>query len=157
MADRCPVQAPGYCTACDRKVRWAEVQTCPRRYEGGKRMSAPCTCTGPGYCTRYAREMNQADWDICRGAVDWLKADHVKRWMKESGATCVYDAGPLLDEQGVPVKKRGCGCNGQPPVISLKACTNPQMVAARTPGQDGCEHRCAFFTAKPPVNAETPT
>lgn len=92
--------------------------------------------------------MNQADWDICSGGVDWLKADQVKRWMSETKTTCTYDAGPLLDGQGIPVKKRGCGCGGRPAVVQLKSCAHPQMIASKTPGEEGCESRCGLFMAK---------
>lgn len=110
-------------------------------------MSTPCVCPGPGFCTKYARQMDQADWDICSGAVGWLKERHVARWVKETGPTCAFDAGPLLDEHGIPRKKRTCGCGGLPPVIAFKDCTHPQMIAAKTPGEDACELRCAFFMA----------
>lgn len=108
----------------------------------------PCQCDGPGFCHVYKREMTQADWDICHGAVDWLKARFAQDWIKQAGATCAYDAGPLLDATGTPVVKRTCGCNGQPPVLALKNCTNPQMIASRTPGEDGCIYRCSYFVAR---------
>lgn len=141
----CPMKAPGDCPQCKRRVRWADIQSCPNR--GNPSMSTPCICPGPGYCTKYARQMAQDDWDICSGAVGWLKERHVAQWVKSTGPSCAYDGGPLLDEYGVPRKKRGCGCNGVPPVIALKNCSHPQMIAAKTPGQDGCELRCAFFMA----------
>lgn len=144
----CTCTAPGFCPARNMRVRWADIQSCPNRTRKESVMATPCVCSGPGFCPKYGREMNQADWDICWGGVEWLKADHVGRWMKETGTTCEYDQGPLLDEHGIPIKKRGCGCNGRPPVVQLKSCTHPQMVAAKTPGEEGCEHRCSFFTAK---------
>lgn len=98
--------------------------------------------------------MTQADWDICSGAVAWLRRRSVDQWIKDTGPACEFDAGPLMDAQGVPVKRRGCGCDGRPPVIALKDCTHPQMVASRTPGQEGCESRCVFFKAK--VNESSP-
>lgn len=143
----CPMTSPGNCPACNRRVRYAEIQTCP--YRGKPPMPTPCICPGPGYCTKYARQMLQDDWDICSGAVGWLKQRHVAQWVKSTGPSCVFDGGPLLDEYGLPRKKRGCGCGGRPAVISLKNCTHPQMITAKTPGEDGCESRCNFFMAIP--------
>lgn len=148
----CPMTSPGFCTECNRRVRWAELQVCERKHKV-MTPTTPCICPGPGFCTKFNRQMHQDDWDICSGGVAWLKSDYVKRWIKESGTSCAFDGGPLLDEYGVPVKKRGCGCGSQPAVLSLKVCSHPQMIAAKTHGQDGCESRCSFFQSKPSVDA----
>jgi hypothetical protein len=148
---KCPMKAPGECPACKRRVRWADLQSCPNR--GNPAMSTPCICPGPGYCTKYARQMDQGDWDICSGAVGWLKDRHAVQWVQSSGSSCAFDGGPLLDEYGIQRKKRGCGCGGVPAIVGYKVCSHPQMVASKTPGEDACELRCAFFQAKAGVDA----
>jgi hypothetical protein len=68
--------------------------------------------------------------------------------MRHDPGNDAFDGGPLLDEYGIQRKKRGCGCGGVPAIVGYKVCSHPQMVASKTPGEDACELRCAFFMAK---------
>ena len=109
-------------------------------------MSDRCRCEGPGHCPVFDRNMDQAEFDICSGAVQWLRLRHVGEWLRpkmaESGRVCVFDGGAALDEHGIPIKRRGCGCNGQPPVIPMKKCVHPLHP---DPMPEGCENRCTHI------------
>lgn len=90
--------------------------------------------------------MSEADYETCRNAVAWLRARSIAEWLREQSEgdarTCVFDAGPALDEHGIPIKRRGCGCNGQPPVIPMKKCMHPLHP---DPMPEGCEARCTHL------------
>lgn len=107
-----------------------------------------CECNGPGHCPRYNREMTLEDWDICRGAVWWLKERKVTEWMSETrssanGSTgCIFANGPALDEHGFQVVRRTCGCGGQRAVIPMINCLHPSHT---DPMPDDCAMRCSHF------------
>lgn len=108
----------------------------------------PCQCSGPGYCQVYNRMMSQVDYDICSGAVPWMKERYREQWLRESKAMegtttgCIYNMGPALDEHGIQRVRRGCGCGGRRKNEPLITCTHPLHT---DPMPDDCESRCGHF------------
>lgn len=155
MRSKCRCVEPGWCELKQKRVVWGDIHGCqsngPQRSSHDTQEKQPmsaCQCTGPGWCPVYGREMGQEDWDICRGAVSWLKQRYVERWLTETAqerpnsGKCVYNAGPALDEFGIQRVRRGCGCGGRRANEPLITCLH---ASHQDPMPDDCESRCTHF------------
>lgn len=106
-----------------------------------------CECNDIGFCKRYNREMSLEDWDICRGAVWWVKERKITEWMSTPSPNrpqgqCIFYSGPALDEFGNQVVRRTCGCGGQRAIVPMVNCLHPSH---DDPMPDDCQTRCTHY------------